>query len=146
MFLFFIGFRGVIGTFLLHGLRTEFKRIWPCGLWAGAVTIGPIAFDMGLCVPVLGGIATTVRSSFRLKSVSNPMEAVKVPFIQRNPMNNDTPFSLKYIIFYVFPSFSISSIFQQCVNLLQVAWSDGRGGASGGMRCCAMAPSGSRVS
>ena len=38
-----------------------------------------------------GGIATTVRSSFRLKSVSNPMKAVKVPFILRNPMNNDSP-------------------------------------------------------
>ena len=24
-------------TFLLHGLRTEFKRIWPCGHWACAV-------------------------------------------------------------------------------------------------------------
>ena len=40
-----------------------------------------------------GGIATTARSSFRLKSVSNPRKAVKVPFIQRNPMNNDTPSS-----------------------------------------------------
>ena len=34
------------------------------------------------------GIATTVRSSFRLKSVSNPRKAVKAPFIPRNPMNN----------------------------------------------------------
>ena len=33
------------------------------------------------------GIATTARSSFRLKSVSNPRKAVKVPFILRNPMN-----------------------------------------------------------
>ena len=31
--------------------------------------------------------------SFRLKSVSNPRKAVKVPFILRNPMNNDTPSS-----------------------------------------------------
>ena len=74
----FIGLRRVNGTFLLHGLRTEFKRIWPYGHWAGALA------------PALGGIATTVRSSFRLKSVSNPRKAVKVPFIQRNPMNNDT--------------------------------------------------------
>ena len=37
------------------------------------------------------GIATTARSSFRLKSVSNPRKGVKVPFIPRNPMNNDTP-------------------------------------------------------
>ena len=79
--LLFIGLRRVNGTFLLHGLRTEFKRIWPYGHWAGALA------------PALGGIATTVRSSFRLKSVSNPRKAVKVPFIQRNPMNNDTPSS-----------------------------------------------------
>ena len=46
-------------------------------------------------IPALGGIATTVRSSFRLKSVSNPRKAVKVPLIPRNPMNNDTP-SLLY--------------------------------------------------
>ena len=42
-------------------------------------------------IPALGGIATTARSSFRLKSVSNPRKAVKVPLIPRNPMNNDTP-------------------------------------------------------
>ena len=29
--LLFIGLRRVNGTFLLHGLRTEFKRIWPYG-------------------------------------------------------------------------------------------------------------------
>ena len=42
-------------------------------------------------IPALGGIATTARSRFRLKSVNNPRKAVKVPFIPRNPMNNDTP-------------------------------------------------------
>ena len=31
--LFFIGLRGVIGTFLLYGLRTEFKRISTLGRW-----------------------------------------------------------------------------------------------------------------
>ena len=30
---FFIGLRGVIGTFLLNGLRTEFKRISTFGRW-----------------------------------------------------------------------------------------------------------------
>ena len=34
--IFFIGLRGVNGTFLLYGLRTEFKRIWPYGHWASA--------------------------------------------------------------------------------------------------------------
>ena len=86
----FIGLRGVNGTFLLHGLRKEFKRIWPYGHWASAVIIAPIAVVMILCAPALGGIATTVRSSFRLKSVSNPRKAVKVPFIPRNPMKNET--------------------------------------------------------
>ena len=47
--------------------------------------------SIGWLFLALGGIATTVRSSFRLKSVSNPRKAVKVPFILRNPMNNDTP-------------------------------------------------------
>ena len=47
----------------------------------------------------LGGIATTVRSSFRLKSVSNPRKAVKVPFIPCNPMNNDTP-SFYFSLFF----------------------------------------------
>ena len=28
----FIGLRRVNGTFLLHGLRTEFKRIWPSAI------------------------------------------------------------------------------------------------------------------
>ena len=36
-FILFIGLRRVNGTFLLHGLRTEFKRIWPYGHWASAV-------------------------------------------------------------------------------------------------------------
>ena len=49
----------------------------------------PVAIS--LLVQALGGIATTVRSSFRLKSVSNPRKAVKVPFIPHNPMNDDTP-------------------------------------------------------
>ena len=52
---------------------------------------GLAAIGLRLSVPVLGGIATTARSSFRLKSVSNPRKAVKVPLIPRNPMNNDTP-------------------------------------------------------
>ena len=51
----------------------------------------------GRLFPAIGGIATTVRSSFRLKSVSNPRKAAKVPFILRNPMNNDTP-----SLFFVF--------------------------------------------
>ena len=34
---FFIGLRLVNGPFLFHGLRTEFKRIWPYGHWASAV-------------------------------------------------------------------------------------------------------------
>ena len=46
----------------------------------------------------LGEIATTARSSFRLKSVSNPRKVVKVPFIPRNPMNNDTPSSCNIIL------------------------------------------------
>ena len=54
---------------------------------------GLAAIGLRLSVPALGGIATTARSSFRLKSVSNPRKAVKVPFIPRNPMNNDTPSS-----------------------------------------------------
>ena len=87
----FIGLRRVNGTFLLHGLRTEFKRIWPYGHWASAIIFGSIAVVMDLCAPALGGVATTVRSSFRLNSVSNPRKVVKVPFIPRNPMNNDTP-------------------------------------------------------
>ena len=37
--------------------------------------------------------------SFRLKSVSNPRKAVKVPFILRNPMNNDTP----SFLFFIYP-------------------------------------------
>ncbi len=52
-----------------------------------------MTIGLRLSVPILGGIATTARSSFRLKSVSNPRKAVKVPFIPRNPMNNDTPSS-----------------------------------------------------
>ena len=50
-----------------------------------------MAIGLAHCVLALGGIATTVRSSFRLKSVSNPRKAVKVLFIPRNPMNYDTP-------------------------------------------------------
>ena len=50
-------------------------------------------------IPALGGIAPTARSSFRLKSVSNPRKAVKVPFILRNPMNNDTP----SFLFFIYP-------------------------------------------
>ena len=49
----------------------------------------PVAIS--LLVQALGGIATTVRSSFRLNSVSNPRKEVKVPFIPHNPMNDDTP-------------------------------------------------------
>ena len=49
-----------------------------------------MTIGLRLSVPVLGGIATTARSSFRLKSVRNPRKAVKVPYIPRNPMNNDT--------------------------------------------------------
>ena len=49
-----------------------------------------MAIGLRLSVPILGGIATTARSSFRLKSVRNPRKAVKVPYIPRNPMNNDT--------------------------------------------------------
>ena len=37
--MFFIGLRGVNGTFLLHGLLTEFKRIWPYGHRASAVVL-----------------------------------------------------------------------------------------------------------
>ena len=37
--MFFIGLRGVNGTFLLYGLLTEFKRIWPYGHWASAVVL-----------------------------------------------------------------------------------------------------------
>ena len=37
--MFFIGLRGVNGTFLLHGLLTEFKRIWSYGHWASAVVL-----------------------------------------------------------------------------------------------------------
>ena len=41
--------------------------------------------DIGWLFPALGGIATTVRSSFRLKSVSNP-RSKNVPLTQRVPM------------------------------------------------------------
>ena len=39
LFHFFIGLRGGNGTFLIHGLRTEFKRIWPYGHRASAVVL-----------------------------------------------------------------------------------------------------------
>ena len=47
----------------------------------------PVAIS--LLVQALGGIATTVRSSFRLKSVRNPRKAVKVPIHPRNPMKKN---------------------------------------------------------
>ena len=105
LFRFFIGLRRVNGTFLFHGLRTEFKRIWPYGHWASAIIFGSIAVVMDLCAPALGGVATTVRSSFRLNSVSNPRKVVKVPFIPRNPMNNDTP---SFGVYESFPNSFIS--------------------------------------
>ena len=63
------------------------------------------------------GIATTVRSSFRLKSVSNPRKAVKVPFIPRNPMNNDTP-SFSWCYFFYSMLRQIGIPFQLVSNLL----------------------------
>ena len=43
-------------------------------------------FNNGWLFSAIGGIATTVRSSFRLNSVRNPWSK-NVPFLPRNPMN-----------------------------------------------------------
>ena len=59
--------------------------------WTQQYHYGAIRDNNTLMYNKLGadtGIATTVRSSFRLKSVSNPWSK-NVPFVPRNPMNND---------------------------------------------------------
>ena len=73
-----------------HSCSTDYSRNLN-GFGLAAIGLAP--YRLACNCPIMagffsaiGGIATTVRSSFRLNSVRNPWSK-NVPFLPRNPMN-----------------------------------------------------------